>query len=269
MASTVTDNLNSSPKVILWIHARTRSTVFEMSVASVPTIKVFHEPFIGGHWFGEDRNYDFPVPPVPGYTRAEIRSMLEAEYPGYEAVFVKDCPASITSKSDYDKYLPRGYIHTFMIRDPMQSIPSYYKLLKADQDAGRFPYDVIEATMTMGGDLKPVYDLFQHVKDDLGQPPILIESNDLIDSPKEVMQKYCKLTGLPFRDSMLKWEPENISSWPEYLKPPAVMRYYQSAVNSSSFEKRKPPTTDDIPDELLKYIEQLRVYYYEMTKYKI
>ncbi|XP_077869599.1 uncharacterized protein LOC144361500 [Saccoglossus kowalevskii] len=263
---------NPSTRVMVWVHARTRSTAFELSLASVPTFKILHEPYYLGFWLGEERRYTSPVPPIKGYKKVEVKSALEADYPDHEVVICKDGPYGFNGKKDYEKYLPQGFIHTFMIRDPIKTVPSFYNLLKVSIKEKAWDCDLIETCKTTSGNIQPVYDLFKYVKDDLGQTPIIVESDDLVNSPREVIQKYCRATGIPFYESMLKWEPGNISHWPDILTTQGFVHSFQRAIDSSSFEAQETPLKDareELPKELTTFIEESRKPYYEMTKFKL
>ena len=43
-------------------------------------------------------------------------------------MFVKDMAYYLTDKLDSVKYLPEGYMHTFILRDPKKSVYSLYKM---------------------------------------------------------------------------------------------------------------------------------------------
>ncbi|XP_077870102.1 uncharacterized protein LOC144363043 [Saccoglossus kowalevskii] len=260
-------------RIILWTYARTRSTVFELSVSSVPTIKVFHEPYLTGLWMGEEKEHETSMPSVKGHSKEDVKPLLEADYPGYEAIFVKDYAYALRGKTNYG-FIPRGFVHTFLIRNPQAVVPSYYKRIKIDKETGLVLHDdVVKSTMALGGDPKPLYELYQYVKEDLGQQAIVLDSDDLIESPRDMMKKYCNESGLPFAESMLNWKPGNISHWPECYQGPEWSHYYQRAIDSSSFvvnkHKVEQDNIQDLPEKLIQFIEKSKVVYEEMAKYKL
>ena len=96
-----------------------------------------------------------------------------------------------------------------MIRNPHKSIPS---LLRARKTCG-FPL------VPDNNGIEQLYNLFKTVQ--LVDPyPIVIDADDLLMSPKQVMKQYCCATGLPFEESMLTWTPGVVTDWTQF-------RYYK------------------------------------------
>ncbi|XP_006824241.1 uncharacterized protein LOC102802956 [Saccoglossus kowalevskii] len=258
-------NYRPSKRVMLWTHPRTRSTAFELSMASVPSFKVHHEIYTLAACFGPERHFPSQAPVLPGYTFKEVRKMLEANYPSYDVVFAKDGP--ITFQNDMS-YLPNGFIHSFLIRDPEKTIPSLFKLISRLQDS-----DHIKATLTWGS-MQPLLDLSKYVQEELRQVPIVIDSDDLVKAPSEILQAYCHTTGIPFQETMSNWKPGNIGHWHELLRNPDMIQSYEAAIASSSFvapsgNRHDAVANNDLPQELLKFIETLRPIYHQLRKLKI
>ncbi|XP_077992504.1 uncharacterized protein LOC144446580 [Glandiceps talaboti] len=263
---------NPPTRVMLWCQARSRSTVFELAMASVPLFQVIHEPYIIADNYGEERRYQLSPEKVSGYSYAEVKCTLEANFPGKKAVFVKDLPVTLQGNMDN---LPTGYLHTFLIRDPKSTILSYYKMAlkclpKSNTDfksTGYLEY------MSM----KPTFDLYRYVMETLHQKPIIIDSDDLLHSPREVIQKYCNATGLPFHESMLNWTPGNTGHWfPKFLENPSHLGYFTHAIASSCFQQ--PQTTHsassaeeeiEFPTEISEVLESNQPIYDELYKHKL
>ncbi|XP_077988575.1 uncharacterized protein LOC144443075 [Glandiceps talaboti] len=218
-------------RVMLWCQPRSRSTVFELSMASVPSFQVFHEPYVVADILGIERKPMLSCPPVPGHTFAEVKVRLEAGCSGKCAVFAKDF--AINRRGNMDN-LPIGFTPTFMIRDQKAVVISHIKN-SVDMYKDIAPIDDIVNGVADYSDLKPMFEIYKYVKEVLRQRPIVIESDDLVRAPREVLLKYCNETGLPFHESMLKWKPGNKSYWfPPFQEPPLV-KYYEVALTSSSF----------------------------------
>ncbi|XP_077992857.1 uncharacterized protein LOC144446886 [Glandiceps talaboti] len=196
-------------KIILWCIPRTRSTAFELSMALVPSFKVFHEEYGLAEVMGEDRApgpySNFPI--LPHYSFKDVKKRLEAHHPDKEVVFVKDI-VSAFARENYDS-LPDGYQSTFLIRHPKETYPSFYKLTTSLKERGLLQTDAIEFTLTYDS-FQPVYDLYNYLTKEKGQRPVVIDSNELIQNPRDLLQRYCKIMGIPFYESMLKWQPGNI-----------------------------------------------------------
>ncbi|XP_077997892.1 uncharacterized protein LOC144451008 [Glandiceps talaboti] len=264
--------LDPLPRVILWAQPRARSTVFELSMASVPTFQVHHEIYAVAFLFGADR-HETPdatlFPELPGYRYSEVINRLQADYPGKTAVFAKDFACFLRDTND----LPAGYFHTFLIQNPKKSALSLYRVamkLYGEQ----MPYGEIIKGVLNALDMKPTWEVFKHVTQELNQNVVIIASDDLARSPREVIQKYCSETGLPFHESMLNWKPGNTSGWALPLREPPLIKVYSAALSSSCFlppseSSTVTPDEEDIPTELLDMIKANQPMYDELYKHRL
>ncbi|XP_077992874.1 uncharacterized protein LOC144446902 [Glandiceps talaboti] len=265
-------------KIMLWCSPRARSTVFELSMASVPSFKVFHEEYILAALFGEDRapgNYS-KLPILPNYSFKDVKKRLEADYPDKEAVFVKDMISCASAQGNYDS-LPDGYQSTFLLRHPKETYPSFYKLSTGLKERGLLQTDALEYTLNYGS-YQPMYDLYNYLTNEKGQHPVVIDTDDLIQNPRDLLQRYCKIMGIPFYESMLNWQPGNIGHWHELLSGPHFSFIYKSAIESSGFLPPKPKTVtaspsgeenDDMLPAIKEAIEKDTVIFADMIKNKM
>ncbi|XP_077992855.1 uncharacterized protein LOC144446884 [Glandiceps talaboti] len=265
-------------KIILWCIPRTRSTAFELSMASVPSFKVFHEEHTLAEVMGEDRvpgpYSNFPI--LPNYSFKDVKKRLEADHPGKEVIFAKDMVSCAPVQGSYNS-LPDGYQSTFLIRHPKETYPSFYKLNTSSKEKGLLQTDAIELTLTYGS-FQPMYDLYNYLTKEKGQQPVVIDSNDLIQNPRDLLQRYCKIMGIPFYESMLNWQPGNIGHWHELLSGPYFSFVYKSAIESSGFFPPKPKTVtvppsgeenDDMPQAIKEAIEKDTVIFEGVIKNKM
>ncbi|XP_077987478.1 uncharacterized protein LOC144442081 [Glandiceps talaboti] len=265
-------SLDPLPRVIVWAQPRSRSTVFELSMASVPTFQVYHEVYAVASLFGEDRKVSQDLsflPELPGHSYSEVINRLQADYPGKTAVFAKDFACYLRDIND----LPAGYIHTFLIQNPKKSALSMYRLSRKLYGE-QVPYDELLKQVLKLLDTKPTWEVFRHVTQVLKQEVVIIASDDLAKSPREVIQKYCIETGLPFHESMLNWKPGNTAGWVQPQREPPLVNYYSAALSSSCFfppSKSSPVTPDeeDIPTELLDMIKANQTIYDELYKQRL
>ncbi|XP_077997891.1 uncharacterized protein LOC144451006 [Glandiceps talaboti] len=256
---------------MVWTQPRSRSTVFELSMASVSTFKVYHEPYFVAYLFGEDREEPSIHPKLSGQSYADVIGRLEADYPENTAVIAKDVALFLRDMKD----LPSGYIHTFLIRDPQKSIVSMYNVTKRLLQGNVDHREIVEITRK-SSDMKPTWDLYKYVTQELKQKSIIIQSDELVQSPREILQKYCSETGLPFHESMLYWKPGNTSglNLAQPLQQPPYISYYTTALSSSCFlppskSSTVAPDEEDIPTELLVMIKANQPIYDELYKNKL
>jgi hypothetical protein len=94
--------------------------------------------------------------------------------------------------------------HTFLIRHPSKAVPSYARLCEGEASAitGFYGFDGKE----MG--YKELRKLFDFVKEQTGKIPLLIESEELLKNPEQVMNMWCEEVGIKFDKSMLEWDDQ-------------------------------------------------------------
>ncbi|MEM8813300.1 MAG: sulfotransferase family protein [Pseudomonadota bacterium] len=179
--------------VILWSTPRTTSTAFEWMMRMRGDMACFHEPF-GEAWYkGDDARWPrlkSDSPRIPGLTLQSVldrMSSVAKEKP----VFSKDMPHYITHLVD-DAFLDH-FTHSFLIRDPAKSIPSIYKR-GPDWDLKEFGFEDHRW-------------MFDRVSRYLGHTPPVIDSDDLLENPEDVVEAWCEAVGIPFIPEALHWEP--------------------------------------------------------------
>ena len=179
--------------MILWSAPRCRSTAFLRMMVERGDFLVLHEPF--------SHLVDFGVADVCGaQLRSEpelIRTLLELG--GRRPVFLKDTtdfhyPGVLVA----DRLL-REATHTFMIRDPAAAIESHYRL---NPNLGR---DEIGFAW--------LYEIFDAVRRATGAAPLVLDGDDLVRAPHELVEAYCARVGIPFVAEALSWEPTMLPAW--------------------------------------------------------
>lgn len=162
--------------------------------------------------------------------------------------------------------LLQRFQHTFLIRTPEKSIPSYYKCTQ-EKAAGFDFFDPAEAGYK---ELKLLYDwiadpssTFHQPADaderyasfpvqEQAMPPPLVSASVLLENPGAVLEQYCGALGVPFDESMLSWNPGAVDIWAKWGK------YHESAEGSSGFIKEKAKETAEPvehPQEVQRCIE--------------
>ncbi|XP_070580528.1 uncharacterized protein [Ptychodera flava] len=249
-------------RIMLWAHQRSLSTAFELSLASRQKTKVFHELYTMAYYYGDERTFENKIASVPGYTFKNAIELLEADYPGKDVIFCKDMALCLDGK--YDR-LAKGYIHTFLIRDPRQSIASVCKARK-----------VVNApllTFPPTGGVKQVYELHNYVTSTLNQQSIIIDASDLANQPEKIIRKYCEAVEIPYCDSYLNWKPNNIGHWPAIWTNTLLRVYFESAVESTHFKptlnKDNPVDMSDLPHHAQLQVQAALPYYSELFEKRL
>ncbi|KAK6540115.1 hypothetical protein TWF694_008939 [Orbilia ellipsospora] len=114
----------------------------------------------------------------------------------------------------------------FLIRDPRRAVPSYYRccIPPLNKTTG------FKFFMPNEAGYRELRALFEYLlQEKVIKPPgskagdsntyevCVIDADDLLDHPKEVVHKFCDMTGIKFCDEMLEWEAnegcESFDKW--------------------------------------------------------
>ena len=246
-----------SLRVMLWSAPRCLSSAFERSVRELKNVKVLYEPHQKAFFYGPERKSDSNHPAaedlVPGATFHEANQRLLANYDGYDVVYTKNLAMFVEGR--YEDYIVGDFSrlkHTFLIRHPMKSIPSCYS-----------------ACMKTGFSFRPsecghrqLYELFQVVKK-VDPSPVVVDADDLLARPREMMESYCSATGIDFQEHMLTWTPGVVHDWTRFKH---FEVWHGAAMNSSGFMKPKEATLalSDYPEAVAKCVHYSLPFYEAM-----
>jgi len=204
------DRGDGPPRILaLWSAPRSRSTAFARMIAERGDYQVLHEPFSHVMDFGEAAVGDRLV-----HTEDELISALR-DLAGSSPVFFKD-----TTDFHYPGLLANreflaGPAHTFLIRHPAEAIASHAVL---NPGLGR---DEIGFER-----LAEIYDAVAAVT---GAAPVVVDSGDLVDRPRETVRAYCQAAGIPFLPGALSWRPGMLRAWQK------TSRWHESTSSTSGF----------------------------------
>lgn len=128
-----------------------------------------------------------------------------------------------------------GMKHAFLIRRPEDILASYVQTRE-------------EATLEDLGFVQQT-ELFAYVTEHLGQPPIVIDCDDVLKAPRSVLTSLCTALDIPFTEKMLSWPPGPRNTdgvWAKY--------WYHSVESSTAFRpwKKRDPIIPECYDALLK-----------------
>jgi hypothetical protein len=177
--------------LMLWSVPRSRSTAFFRMMAERGDFTVVHEPFSYLVMYGQT-----DVGGIHVSSEADLITAL-LKLPGQ--VFTKE-----TTGVRYPEVLAtpeylEGVTHTFMIRDPRETIPSYLKL---EPDA---------YVRSIGFEL--MYEIYTAVSDRTGRQPVVVDSADLVRDTEGTVKAYCAATGIAFVREALSWQPAQRPEW--------------------------------------------------------
>lgn len=196
----------------LWSPPRARSTVFYRVMLERGDLLALHEPFCNLADFGETEVGERII-----RSPAELIEAMREES-GDRVVFFKD-----TTDHRYPQVLADSRFlvearHTFLIRRPAEIVASF-AALKPDMSVAEVG-------------LEQLHEIYRAVCDAGGQPPVVVDSDDLVADPRGTVAAYCAEVGLPFVADALHWQASARSEWRR------TDRWHQGVNNSTGIERR-------------------------------
>lgn len=234
-----------APRVLaLWGAPRSRSTVFFRSMLEHPDLVALHEPFCNVLDHGETT--------VDGRVVRSADELIDAilELSEHRTVFFKDT----TDQRHPEVLAHRRFLtevrHTFLIRRPDEVAASYFAL-KPDM-----------AVSEVG--IENLHEIYRTALA-IGQRPVIVDSQDLVDDPAAVIASYCAAAGIPFRPEALTWEPGTRTEWEK------TARWHGAVSGSSGFSKENSDYADTAANnpELARFSAHHRPFYRELHQERL
>ncbi len=139
--------------------------------------------------------------------------------------------------------------NAFLIRDPADVIASYVR-----KHSG-INLDAI-------GVVKQA-EIFDRAAQMTGAPPSVVDTADVLASPRRVLTTLCSALGIPFSDRMLSWPAGRRES--DGVWAPA----WYDIVEASTGFARPTPQSKSLPADLQRLAEEARPYYEIMARYRL
>lgn len=236
-----------SPQILaLWSAPRCRSTAFFRMMVERGDYTSVHEPFSYLAEFGTSKVGDEVV-----RTEAELIAAIR-KLSTTGPVFFKDTtderyPGVLADR----EFLRSDARHTFIIRDPAETIASYHAVnpqVRRDQIG-----------------FVTLHELFTAVAEETGQVPVVIDAADLVTSPRQVVEAYCERVSIPFVPEALSWRAESRPEW-----EPSE-RWHREASASTGFTSRQGAYAVEVESDpvLRGYLDHHRPYYEELRAHRL
>lgn len=200
---------------------RSVSTALMYAFAQHSNMQVIDEPFYAVYLSQTDLDHPARseiLATMPN-TQEEVIKHIE-EMATNSNVFVKNMAAHFIS---LDPDFCTSWCNIFFIRDPAQVIASFAK--------------VIDHPTAEQVGIERQRMLFEFLKERGSCPPIVLDSNDLLNNPAQVLSMLCKEIGLSFEPSMLTW-PKG----PKFYDGVWANYWYSRTHQSTGFASKKIET---------------------------
>ncbi|MEM6330226.1 MAG: HAD family hydrolase [Planctomycetota bacterium] len=230
-------------RIAMWSGPRNISTAMMRSFGARPDTAVCDEPLYA-HYLQEtaDRRH-------PGYEETlaahdrdwrRVAEWLTGPVPGARAVFYQKQMAHHLLPSVGLDWLD-GLSNCLLIRHPASVLLSLTEF---------FP----DPTPSDTG-LPQQLAILERIERQTGQPPVVVESRDVLTNPERMLSKLCDRLGIAFDAAMLQWEPglrDTDGAWAPF--------WYRKVAETTGFAPYRPADVT-LPDSLLPALEACQPMY--------
>ena len=208
-----------NPVIILWAHPRSMSTAIERVMRERGDFECLHEPFLHYYYLERsgkelphfDTEHDHPT------SYADTRDMI-LERAESTPVFAKDMSYYVMPEILEDAEFCRRVRHCFLIRNPLRSIMSYYKL---DNTVALAEIGIEAQWRHFAGLLALGID-----------NALVLEAEAVQADTATAMSRFWQALGLEYREQALSWRQESTPQDWQY-----VQGWHQSVSDSSGIRQ--------------------------------
>ncbi|XP_041457448.1 branched-chain-amino-acid aminotransferase-like protein 2 [Lytechinus variegatus] len=310
-SSSESQGSRAGSRTIIWCVPRTVSTALTKSLSFIKDIEVWFEPFTNcrvtqvhvKQTFGldlpnkyegneeifkrvVDRSREFGVGNITKPEKISYASIgRQLEKTTSRHVLVKDMALAVSKEQK--KFIPKGFKHIFLIRHPLRVFNSTRKSMFNQQlDLGLLTGEAaVEETFDFERDyqyangsgsmlFKDLYDMWKFVQEELGQETVIFDSDEFLSNPSEMLPKICQAAGLPYNESLLKWDSsiDVTKKWMVHADGyvDKLGHFFETAINSCEFlPPSKMPSRDEVTPDVIRCTDRAMKYYDEMYEVRL
>jgi hypothetical protein len=237
-------------RIAMWSGPRNLSTAMMRSFDSRADTFVSDEPFYGcflkntgaGHPMREET-----IAAMDCDWQSVMTALRQPTPDGSPIWYQKHMWHHMAGPIGYDDFA--GFRHAFLIREPEQMIASYLR----KRESAKFA--------NFGLDRQAKF--FECEAGRLGHAPPVIDAEDVLSDPENVLSKLCDLLGIAWDPAMLSWAPGRRET-----DGPWAAHWYGAVEKSTGFG---PPEAGpiDLPDDARRLADRCRPYYERLAAHRI
>ena len=187
-------------------------------------------------------------------------AIIAANDSDWESLVAK-CTAAAAKPLFYQKHMThhmlagydRAWIHkltnAFLIRSPERVLASYARKWS-------------EVSLRAIGFVEQA-EIFEIVAERLGHAPPVVDAEDVLANPRQVLEALCRACGIAFDDAMLSW-PKGPKSFDGVWAP----HWYNAVWQSAGFSKPEAPG-EALPGNLARIADTARPLYEKMRGFRL
>ncbi|WP_114520007.1 HAD family hydrolase [Altererythrobacter sp. ZODW24] len=237
-------------RIVMWSGPRNISTAMMRSFENRDDCAVSDEPFYAA--FLSETGLQHPMTEEvlasqPNDWRAVAADMVGNAPDGAAVWYQKHMCHHMVSGIGFDWM--KDCTNAFLIRDPADVIASYIR-----------KHDGIDLDAIGVAKQAEIFDRAAQI---LGAPPPVVDTADVLASPRGVLTALCDALTLPFSDKMLSWPAGKRDS--DGVWAPA----WYDVVEASTGFARPSPKRKELPAELQKIAGEARPHYESMARHRL
>ena len=234
----------------MWSGPRNVSTAIMYSFAQREDIKVIDEPFYAHYLLQSGADHPGRAKVIEDQPTSPdmVLELLDPKRTQGPLLFLKNMAHHMIKMDQVLEQLLQNFQHLFLIRDPRDMLISLDK---------EIPNPTMQDTA-----YRRQLELFEMVQEH-GMEPAVIDAEQLLNNPQQVLTELCRQLGIPFQETMLSWEAGPIPEdgiWADH--------WYDSVHRSTGFEPYAPKD-QPIPDRLKSLYEECKPIYEKMFAHAI
>lgn len=238
-------------RIAMWSGPRNISTAMMRSFGARPDTVVVDEPFYAAYLAATGLDHPMRhevLASQPTHWRAVVTQLLGNVPPGCALQYQKHMTHHMLPAFGRDWMA--SVRNAFLIRDP-EAVLASYVLKRA------------EVTLDDIGIVQQ-RELFDRECDRLGTTPPVVEGEDVLRAPSEMLSRLCEALGIPFTESMLRWPPG--------LRPTDGVwapAWYAAVERSTGFDPPPERTRGALPPALQRIADAARPHYEVLRSHKL
>ena len=237
-----------SVTIAMWSGPRNISTAMMYAFGNRTDCKAWDEPFYAFSLVNHGNNHPM---------RDEIIAANESDWEALVAKCTKPSAKPVFYQKHMTHHMLRGFdrswIHrvtnAFLIRSPERVLASYAKKWA---DVSLRDIGFVEQA-----------EIFDAVAQNRGSAPPVIDADDVLRNPREVLAALCNACGIPFDEAMLKW-PKGPKDFDGVWAP----HWYNTVWESTGFAAPGEKTVE-LPSRLAKIADEAQAPYLRLKAHSL
>jgi len=237
-------------RIAMWSGPRNISTAMMRAFENRPDTAVVDEPYYAAYLDRTDLHHPMRDAVIAaGPTDPEqVRAALLGPVPGGRAIYYQKHMTQ-HMLPEFDRSWMAACENVFLIRAP-EAVLASYVVKRAEVSLGDIGF--VEQAR-----------LFDETTERLGKAPPVIDADDVLAEPRNVLARLCAAIGIPFAEAMLGWPPGPRAT--DGVWAPA---WYDAVERSTKFTRPARQTAPLTP-ELAAIADAARPYYERLARHRL